>query len=356
MAQQQAQIDPKEELQELKQMIGKARKRAVSFAIALGKGKEEPAFLLHLIQRPQALRRQAKTETGSARGAHGKMTVDGKYITLDCLDDDPPPILFKVMKRYLKDRKLPYKFVLKGPGGQVVGESEVLEPGAAANEDEPDPSDPREAIKALLPDLMADLAALEKLDPETAAKLRKLAGHAAEQAKKGDLQEAMRLFDSCTTALGKAQTRARGAQAAAAIPEGRVAEIVRRVELARSVWQTQRMRTITGLDDLIAELRDHEDSELQAIAGRIAVLSKDIPAQIDAALEKLGSALETGEPTGIETAKAAVLKELGGGTAYLTANRTELVNCEENPFGIKLAIVQPLAESLKAIRTSIGAI
>ncbi len=118
-------VDKKKEAQELKVLMAKARdpSATVSFGVSLGKGKEELAFMAHRKKASKVLRKEAKAKTGSNKCTMGRLKLDGKVLTLDCLEE-PPSKLKRLLKLYFKDRNLPYKVAIALNGKTVDGEGD----------------------------------------------------------------------------------------------------------------------------------------------------------------------------------------------------------------------------------------
>lgn len=119
---------------ELSALIRAARKKPYRFAWMLGQG--DLILKAHRRKPPEALIKLAKTDGGGARGAWGRMGVEGKWIVLNSIEE-PPGSFSKSAKRWLKARGIKQGVILRSPAGEVseapdeddapVGEDEIQE-------------------------------------------------------------------------------------------------------------------------------------------------------------------------------------------------------------------------------------
>lgn len=347
-----AKDDPDKELKVLKDMIAKARERPINFGIALG--KDEPAFFMHPARQPDQLRKEAKARTKGAKGTQGQAELDGKRMILTCLEE-PPTVLFRAMKAYMKDRKLGYRLVFRGVDGKVY-DDEGEEEGAAKGEGG-GASQAQELYEGLLETIPGDLQRLRASNPAAAEKIEKVVAAGRTIAATGqDYEKALTYLDKAAQAIAKAQGAGAAQAAADAIPEGKVAAMIEMVELSQTNWREVRFRSMEGLDELMVELRDSEDRDLHLIADKIQLVAKDMPESLEALLGKLGKAVnarDAGLTGALKTEAQGELKTCAG---YLKSFDKEIGRCERNPLGVTVKIRQPMAESLKEISANLRAV
>lgn len=138
------------DIDELKSMIGVARKRALAFGICLGKKPENSVFLMHRTKPADVLQRQAKQAGETTKTAMGEVNAKGKVLILNC-QDDPPAGLAKRLRMFLSAANLPMKVVIANAAGDVI------------EEDGEEPEDIAEESEAEDGDASAEAAAWEKI-------------------------------------------------------------------------------------------------------------------------------------------------------------------------------------------------
>ena len=379
--------EKEKETQHLKRMLAMARKVPIHFGIALGKEKpEDLAFLAHQRRNPKSLRKQARAETGNSKGAHGEMTVDGKNLVFICQDSPTGP-LTKAMRIFLRDLKVPLRAEFRlpdeaaGPAGAAPADgvpadgADDAAPAETAPADgadgAPDPRLPKmreeepqvasgdkfaRAYDMLRATLVKDLEGLAQKDPTAAAKIQKIVDAAAGHAAQENFKTAAKFLNAATKELAKAKATERAAEATELIPEGKVRDAVARLEAASGRWRRLRFRSIEGLDELIGALRADADPELHEIAGKVEVLTRQLPAEIEGELAALGKAAESRDPKAVAAQKAKVVGELKRCAGYLATHQKSIDRCKRNPFDISVDIRQPMVESLKEIQASLSAL
>ncbi len=353
-----AKVDPDKELKVLKDMIAKARERPINFGIALG--KDEPAFFMHPARQPEQLRKEAKARTKGAKGTHGQAELDGKRMILTCLEE-PPTVLFRAMKTYMKDRKLGYRLVFRGVDGKVYDEDaeEAGGAGGAAGDGVEDgaASPAQELYEGLLETIPGDLQGLRASDPAAAKKIEKVVAAGRTLAETGqDYEKALTYLDKAAQAIARAQGAGAAQAAADAIPEGKVAAMIEMVELSQTNWREVRFRSMEGLDELMTELRGSEDRDLHLIADKIQLVAKDMPESLEALLGKLSKAVKARDAGLVGALKTQAQGELKNCAGYLKSFDKEISRCERNPLGVTVKIRQPMAESLKEISANLRAV
>lgn len=216
-----------------------------------------------------------------------------------------------------------------------------------------DTEDLREAIKGLLQSIPVDVASLKKEGNKAASEIENRLSAGIAAAKAGDLKQALALLTGCTDMIAEARKTARQADAQASVAKGTVAATARVFEANITRWRTDRLRSIQGLGALMTTLRREDDKELHDIASRINVITKDLPEALEDALSQLDDAIERNDQDAVSRAKSTAQALTAEAAKFLSTNSHELKLCEDNPFGVSIEIVAPLAESLKSIAASI---
>ncbi len=115
MASKKSSAELKQEATALENQIAGARKKPMNFAWLIC--KDGLVLETDLKKGPDVLWRNAKKNGGGPKGAQGQITVSGKMIELTCDSDEVPAQLPKLAKRFLSERGLSYKVVMKTPSG-----------------------------------------------------------------------------------------------------------------------------------------------------------------------------------------------------------------------------------------------
>ncbi|WP_299730322.1 DNA/RNA non-specific endonuclease [uncultured Tateyamaria sp.] len=100
----------------LKEIIAAARKKPFNFAWLVG--KEGMILKAHRRKPAAMLVQQAKAEGASARGAWGKLSVEGKWVVLNC-EDDPPGNMVQLAKQHLKSSGATQGVLVRSPQGEA---------------------------------------------------------------------------------------------------------------------------------------------------------------------------------------------------------------------------------------------
>ena len=214
--------------------------------------------------------------------------------------------------------------------------------------------DRAEMVASLMETLPIDLQALTQRDPDAVAEARKLfdAGQAA--ANKSDYATALNALQACADEVTRLNRLRNSSDARASVPEGTVLKRVRVLELVGASWAATRLQALDGLDALNETLWGEEDPELEEIARRVNVLIRTVPAALHTSLSALRQAVEAGDEQGVKSGKNAVSSQIQAARSYLSENAIALTNCEVNPWGIEVAIIQPFNNTLKNIETAIS--
>ncbi|MEM7061200.1 MAG: hypothetical protein AAF557_26790 [Pseudomonadota bacterium] len=217
-------------------------------------------------------------------------------------------------------------------------------------------TNPKADVIALIKTLKEDLARHPTDETAELDQVHKLFAAGTAAASRGDIETAFKAMMACSERLADIQKSDRAAEAKASVPEGKVAEAARAIEINIAAYRTQRLRSITGLDDLITKLRGNEDKELHAIANRVDGLRRDLPEALESALERIKTSLETGDTETATFERKLVRSLVTEAAQYLKTNEKELALCEENPFDVVLDVVAPMTEALKAVQQSLARI
>lgn len=185
----------KEEAAELRSDITAAKKRAVNFAVCVGKKPETTVLLVHKIKGPEILEKQAKSAGDTSKTLCGVMNVKSKDMMLTCADA-PPSGTAKKVRDFLKVIGLKMKVLILDAAGETLeadGEDETGDdaPGAPV-EDAANPDEDRwlKAAKNMAP---AVLAAMKSPDGD-AGKLRAMWSYAQETAGEGNYVGALKVL------------------------------------------------------------------------------------------------------------------------------------------------------------------
>jgi hypothetical protein len=211
-------------------------------------------------------------------------------------------------------------------------------------------------VASLLETLSADLDFLAGHGEQALTGARTLFASGQAAANAQDYAAALTALGACADEVARLKRAASTSEARQAVPEGFVQKAVRQLELSAALWETSRMRALDGLDELTETLRGEDDPELDEIAGRVDELTRAVPNALEAALGTLCEAVGAGDEQRVKAAKDDIAGQLQVAGAFLADNATALVNCEENPWGIDVALVQPLTEAMHQIEAAIGAI
>ena len=126
-----------------------ARRRPISYALQIAADKEVGMVLeTHIKKAPSALKRLARKNGGSVKGASGTMTVDGRVVQMQCEEDGIPGTLPKAAKKHFRGLGFNFKFVFILPNGETLGDPDDDAEEAEGTDDGTQSSDgaPGEAI------------------------------------------------------------------------------------------------------------------------------------------------------------------------------------------------------------------
>lgn len=118
-------------------------------------------------------------------------------------------------------------------GIRLLEEARQLLDGAATDDGG---DEYEEMFRGLWETLNDDLPQLQRTNPSVAATVEQIMTAADGHASKGDFQKAYTFLDRASTAVAKAASAGRAAEAASEIPEGKVAEVKAAFEKARVRW------------------------------------------------------------------------------------------------------------------------
>ncbi|MBL4916153.1 hypothetical protein [Szabonella alba] len=278
----------KEEASALSDLIVQGRKRAMNYALVMG--KEGCALEAHPTKGPDVMWRQAKVAAGGTRGTQGVMNVSGKLIELNCETEDFPGTLPKLFKRHLKERGLSFKVVMILPNGSRLDDGEdegegtqqedstdtgslpETEPGGTLTEAPPEAppeapaqTDPMAELSQRLRDLVGKVRALGTSGGSAAEKLGKGLQAAASEIKSGNADRARMLLDAVAKSLG--DLRGDGPPPPPPPPSGSTTPEVDTDELRRQL-QTE----FDGLAKNLETLRQKATKEVSGKVGQLATM------------------------------------------------------------------------------------
>jgi hypothetical protein len=101
----------------LKKFMKLGKSRSLTFAFVPASGQEEPLFTIHRRKKPDTLGKTARKEAEQTKVAYGRLTVEGKVLTLAC--DKVVPGMEKKLAKMLRKEKvqMEVKVAEAGPGG-----------------------------------------------------------------------------------------------------------------------------------------------------------------------------------------------------------------------------------------------
>ncbi len=241
------------------------------------------------------------------------------------------------------------RVVLRGPDGFELDDEndieELADLGADTEGADAQPANDGQTAAAVATEAKWEkaLAAIE-LDylqalsdrPADASKLRAVMSFAQGKAEKGE-------FEGAIAALKKLEEQLL-VKATATVPTGLVAAAVLRSEL-----HNIRMNAARGLVQLAATLKGKADPRAHQIEPIVEQLATAMPSQLETALEQLDSALKSGDSDAANSLRASVQQDAKGWMTFLQTNAHEIRCSENNPWGIAVAIDQPVRAALSAI-------
>ena len=118
--------EDEEEASDLPTVLKLARKKPLNFACMLSDAGV--VLVTHRRKNWGILVKQAKGQGGSAKGAWGTLSVEGKVVVLSCVED-PPGSLARRLKIKLRDEGQKYSVAIRSPAGEAV-EADDDEEGA----------------------------------------------------------------------------------------------------------------------------------------------------------------------------------------------------------------------------------
>ena len=308
----------KQEAAALNDVIAQGRKKALNFALIMG--KDGCALEAHPTKGADVMFRQAKAAAGGTRGTQGVMNVSGKVIEFTCESDDFPSSLPKAFKRHMKERGLAFKVAMILPGGETltdgddddedaaVGAPDDGAPDTVADDGEaapdtavpdttaPDTTVPDTAARDELADrlrqLVPQVRAAAARGAPVAERLGKGLQAAAAELKAGNLERAQTLIAAVARALSDL-TKA-GPQGAGPTPgTGNGAtppETPATPEVNQEALRRKLQNEFTDLADKLRTLRTAASKEVAAKAGQVAALFQSLLDQGD--LTKAANALK----------------------------------------------------------------
>jgi len=122
-----------------------------------------------------------------------------------------------------------------------------------------------------------------------------------------------------------------------------------RVEAAKQLaqeWREARETAASGVGKLLGALAKIKHPVAGEVAEVVSSLQQQFPTLIDEALSQMGGAQDANR-----FAEACRLTKAGAANAvrYLQGNADDISLCEQNPFGVRVAIAGPLTMALKKV-------
>jgi len=114
-------------------------------------------------------------------------------------------------------------------------------------------------------------------------------------------------------------------------------------------WQKPRQAGIQGLEGLAAHLKTFKHAAADAIAEVITKLAGTFPNDIAGRLKALHDSAFAGDEAKIAEIRKAFTADIDACRAFLTARARPIEGCEKNPFGLAVAIREPVEAALKEI-------
>jgi hypothetical protein len=128
------------------------------------------------------------------------------------------------------------------------------------------------------------------------------------------------------------------------IPTGMVAAAVLRSEL-----QTLRLNAARRLEQLAGILRSKTDPRAQQIQSIVKQLALGLPSELERVLEQLDASVQADDSATAQAHRAAIQEKAKQWLAFLQSNAHEIRCCEQNPWGVAVAVDQPVRAALTAI-------
>lgn len=207
------------DLEELKSLLGVAKKRPLNFGLCMGKKPEDTVFLLHRMKGAEILGRQAKKDGDTPKVAFGVIEVKGKKALLTC-EGDVPAGIAKATKKFLTGNKMALKItVLDATGNLADDDGDDEEPDDVADPTGPDIEEPVAEVADTEQDIDPQAAAWARIDAQLASrvaraateglvadpsKLRAAWAYAVESAGEGDFAGAAKVAARVKAALDAA--------------------------------------------------------------------------------------------------------------------------------------------------------
>jgi len=302
----------KEEGTALNELIVQGRKKAMNFALVMG--KEGCSLEAHPTKGADVMWRQAKAAAGGTRGAQGVMNVSGKVIELSCETEDFPGTLPKTFKRHLKERGLSFKVVMILPNGERLDDGDEDEedtevggtdsgeaPVESGGEPESGP-DPMAEVTRRLKELVPQVRSMATRGVPGADRLGKGLQAAAGEIKAGNLERAQMLVAAIAKSLS--EMGGSGPEPSGTGNEGTTVPLVDLGELRRQLEEE-----FGGLGKKLEMLKDKASKEVAGKAGQLATMFRSLVDQDE--LKKAAGVLKLLGTT--LTSELSKLAEMTGG-------------------------------------------
>ena len=180
--------------------------------------------------------------------------------------------------------------------------------------------------------------------PDDASKLRAVMGFAHGKTEKEDFPGALAALKVLKDLLAKSPIGTIGGKAPEAVTTGKVSAAVLGAEL-----QQVRLQAVKGLDEMLTKIRGERDPRSSKVAEVVGRLVKEMPGELENVLGQLEAAVKSGDAQAIKQQRAAVQHSAKSWMTFLQTRAALISCCEANPWGVPVAINQPVRASLTAI-------
>lgn len=230
-------------------------------------------------------------------------------------------------------------------GEGVAGGSTATNMTTETTETQPETAtDPlQQRYEERLPEIEARVAVALAAGAGDTGKIRAVQAFALEKAAAKTWAAALKGLDTLQTLLDAAEAGAKDPGGATA-PTGKVG-----LEVLRNELRTLRVKAVGGISQLAAQLAADPHPQATDIAKVVKRVALDMPGELEGLLGKLEQAMQANDAAAVASGRAAVRKSATDWMAYLQKYSQPIQGCENNPWGIAIAIDKPVRASLRAI-------
>jgi hypothetical protein len=119
-------------------------------------------------------------------------------------------------------------------------------------------------------------------------------------------------------------------------------------------WRTAREAAVQSASELVGKLRATGDPDAAQASGLVEKLAAGFPTALETAIANFEKASASQDAKLTAAARAQAQTEATACLAYLETHRELIDLCEHNPFGVKVAVSQPLIAALQSIQEHLG--